>query len=218
MQNSMSETILTIAAHNDDQIIGAGATLAKYAKQGKRIRTIVMSFGALSHPHLKAEVIVKRRVKESVDSDKILGGEGLIYFDLKEGSFSKEFAEKQVEKKLVEILKKEKPALIFTHGHDDLHPDHVALYRLITGMIERKKITCPVYSFDIWSLIRVRKRNLPRMVVDVSDTFTQKVKALLVHESQRMAIGMLLWRMVLKDWFNGLIYGHRYTEVFYKIQ
>lgn len=214
----MPETILTIAAHNDDQIIGAGGTLAKYAKEGKRIRTVVMSFGALSHPHLKQEVIVKQRVQESVDSDKILGGHGLIYLDLREGSFAKEFEEKKIEKKLLEILKKEKPAMIFTHGHDDFHPDHVAVYRLISGMIERKKITCPVYSFDIWSLLRFRKRNLPRMVVDVSDAFTQKVRALLVHESQKMAIGMLLWKMVVKDWFNGLVYGHRYAEVFYKIQ
>lgn len=212
------KTILTIAAHNDDQIIGAGGTLAKYASLGYRIRTVVMSFGEFSHPHLKREVIVKTRVKESVESDKILGGEGLIYFDLKEGKFPSEFEEHNVADKLVELIQREKPSMIFTHGHDDFHPDHNAVYNLVVSLINKKKIDCPVYSFDVWSLVRLRKRNLPKMVVDVSDSFTKKVKALLVHESQKMAIGMLLWKFIVKDWFNGLVYGHRFAEVFFKLK
>ena len=59
---------------------------------------------------------------------------------------------------------------------------------------------------------------MPRMVVDVSDTFTTKVKSLLAHESQKVAIGVLMWKMILKDWFNGLVYGCRYAEVFYKLK
>ena len=64
----------------------------------------------------------------------------------------------------------------------------------------------------------MRKRNIPRMVVDVSDTFTVKVKALLAHQSQKVAIGVLLWKMILKDWLNGLFYGCRYAEVFYRLK
>jgi LmbE family N-acetylglucosaminyl deacetylase len=46
-------TVLVIVAHNDDHIIGAGGTLAKYAQEGKKVRTIIMSYGESSHPHLK---------------------------------------------------------------------------------------------------------------------------------------------------------------------
>ncbi|MDO8660733.1 MAG: PIG-L family deacetylase, partial [Candidatus Woesearchaeota archaeon] len=83
----MPQTILTICAHNDDQIVGAGGTLAKYAAEGKRIRTVICSFGESSHPHLKREIIVERRVKESLRADKILGGSGVAYFGLAEGKF-----------------------------------------------------------------------------------------------------------------------------------
>ena len=214
----MSETILTIAAHNDDQIIGAGGTLAKYAAEGKRIRTVIMSYGESSHPHLKREVIVKTRIGESFRADKILGGKGVVYLDLKEGSFPQQFHDLGIEDKLLDIIRREKPVMIFTHGIDDFHPDHKAIYKLIDRMISEGKISCPVYSFDVWSVLRFRRRNDPRMVVDVSSTFTQKVKSLLAHESQKVAIGMLLWKMILKDWFNGLVYGHRYAEVFYRLK
>lgn len=214
----MSETILTIAAHNDDQIIGAGGTLAKFASEGKRVRTVVMSYGESSHPHLKKEVITKTRVDESLRADKILGGSGVVYFGLKEGAFISEFESKDIKSRLLKIIREESPSMIFTHGLDDFHPDHKALYHFVMELIENNDIDCPVYSFDIWSLLRFRKRNYPRMVVDVSDAFSQKVKALLAHESQKVAIGMLLWKMILKDWFNGLVYGKRYVEVFFRLR
>ncbi len=83
----MKETILSIAAHNDDHVIGAGGALTKYAKEGSRVRTIICSFGESSHPHLKKEVIVERRVKESVQADKVMGGSGVAYIGLREGFF-----------------------------------------------------------------------------------------------------------------------------------
>ena len=68
----MKETILAIAAHNDDHLIGAGGTLAKYAAEGKVIKTVICSFGEKSHPHLRKEIIVRRRVAESLKADRIM--------------------------------------------------------------------------------------------------------------------------------------------------
>jgi len=36
------ETILVLAAHNDDQAIGAGGTLAKYAQEGKKVISLLV--------------------------------------------------------------------------------------------------------------------------------------------------------------------------------
>src|SRR4030042_759227 len=119
----MADTVLSIAAHNDDHVLGAGGTLAKYARQGKRIRTVVMSYGESSHPHLKKEVIIKTRLDESFRADKVLGGKGVVYLGLKESNFLSEFEEKGVVKRLVDIIEKEKPSMIFTPGLDDFHPD-----------------------------------------------------------------------------------------------
>ena len=214
----MKETILAIAAHNDDHIIGAGGALTKYAQEGKRVRTIICSFGEKSHPHLRKEVIVERRVKESIKADKIMGGAGVAYLGVRESYFEEDFKARNVAEKLAWIVRKEKPSKIFTHGIDDFHADHRAVYRLVLGLIEQKKITCPVYSFEVWSLLKLRQRNLPRLVVDISDTFNTKIKAFLVHESQKLAIWALLWKLILKDWLSGVVHGYKYAEVFYRLK
>lgn len=211
------ETILAIAAHNDDHTIGAGGVLTKYAKEGKRVITIICSYGVSSHPHLKPEVIKKTRVEESEKADELMGGSGVVYLGLREAKFDEDFKKPAIAKKLRGILKKERPSLVFTHDVNDAHPDHRAVYRMVMRLIKDGEIDCPVYSFDIWSLLKVRGRNTPRMVVDISDTFNVKVKAFLIHESQTAAIAMLLWKMMLKDWLAGILYGYKYAEVFYRL-
>ena len=214
----MKETILAIAAHNDDHIIGAGGTLSKYALDGRRIRTIICSFGEMSHPYLRKEVVIEKRVKESLKADKILGGSGIAYLSIREGHFDEDFRKRKIAEKLAWIIRKEKPSMIFTHGADDFHPDHRAVYRLIVNLIDKKVIRCPVYSYDVWSLFKLRHRNLPRLITDVTDTFNLKIRAFLVHKSQTFAIWALLWKMILKDFVSGIITGHTYAEVFNKLK
>ena len=218
----MKRTILSLAAHNDDHLIGAGGALVKYAREGKRVRTVVFSYGEKSHPYLRKAVIRKRRVGESLQADKIMGGAGVVYLGLREGNLVEDFKKKNIAKKLAQIIKKEKPVKIFTHGIDDVHPDHRAVYRLVMELIETKVITCPVYSFEIWSLMKLRQRNLPRLVVDTSKTFTTKMRAFLVHKSQLQAwmlgMWMLLWKLIVKDWLSGLLHGYTYAEVFYRLK
>jgi len=211
------ETVIAIGAHNDDHLIGAGGILTKFGKEGKRVITLVCSYGVGSHPHLKEEVIQKTRVDEANEADKLMHGSGVIFLGMRESKFDEDFVDPQIKKRIEGILKKEKPVMVFTHDVSDVHPDHRAVYRNVMRLIEEKKITCPVYSFDIWSLVRVRNRNIPRLAVDISDTFNTKVKAFLLHESQTASIILLMWKMILKDWLAGLIYGYRYAEVFNRL-
>jgi len=213
------EKILAICAHNDDQILGAGGTLAKYAREGASFKTIIFSFGEFSHPHLRRDVIVRRRIKESLDSDKILGGGGVAYFGLKEQQFEREFAEKRIRQKLAWIIKKERPDKIFTHSIDDPHPDHQAVYKLILDILKDLPLETEVYAFDVWTVLNVRKRNLPKLVVDISDTYDVKWKAYEAHASQVHLPGMipLAWKIHILDWMRGFNYKVKCAEVFYRL-
>jgi LmbE family N-acetylglucosaminyl deacetylase len=211
------ETILVIGAHNDDPVFGAGGALAKYAEEGKIIKTIIFSFGELSHPHLKPEVIIEQRVEEAIRADKILGGKGVAYLGVNEGKFPQEIKEKNVEQRLLDIIKKEKPSKIFTHGANDAHPDHFAVYNLINELVKKKKIACDVYSYDVWEIIRVRKRLVPQLIVDITKTFPKKIKAIKAHKSQKVTILNLLWTVYIKALITGWNNNCRYAEVFDKI-
>ncbi len=213
----MKSTILAISAHNDDHLIGAGGALTKYAKEGKRFFTIICSYGEQSHPHLERGVIIKKRVTESLKADKIMGGSGVAYLNIQEGKFIEGLSNPKVVKEVKKIIAREKPEKIFTHDLD-AHPDHRAVHDFVMRLCDDGTIKCPVYSFDIWSLFKMKNRNVPRLVVDISGTFTKKVKAFLAHESQKVAITVLIWKMVLKDWLSGLVNGTQFAEVFYRLR
>jgi len=216
------ETVLVIVAHNDDHIIGAGATLAKYAKEGKKIRTIIFSYGELSHPHIKPEVIKERRYKESIESDKILGGSGVAYLGLREGKFLEQYKKRGIKEKLAYLIKKEKPSKIFTLGPSDVHPDHNAVWKAIDELIREKRIACDVYAFEVWTAVKVKKRDVPKLVVDVSDIYHIKGKALKAHKSQAEHLVPFLPLLQFKMWLHALIDGWAnsctYAEVFYKLK
>ena len=51
------EGVLVVCAHSDDQILGCGGTIAKYAKQGIPVYAIIFSYGEKSLPHLKEDFV-----------------------------------------------------------------------------------------------------------------------------------------------------------------
>ena len=215
----MKERIVILCAHNDDQIVGMGGTVAKYAKEGKEIYTIVFSYGEISHPHLKENVIRETRKIEAKRAKQVLGEKEVMFLGLKEGMFAEELKQKNFLEKLSKRIKKLNPEKIFTHSIDDPHPDHKAVYNFTMELIDKMNYKKEVYTYNIWNLfINFRKRQSPKLVVDVSGTFKKKMKAFEKHKSQRLAMLLLTWNIYLQGIINGLRNGVKYAEVFYRIK
>ena len=214
-----SESVLFLCAHNDDQLVGAGGTIAKYAKEGKKIVTLIFSFGETSLPHIQEEFSRKTRVKESKRAAKLLGEDEVYYLGIREGNFAEEIAERKIDEKVWDIIKRIKPAKIFTHSLDDPHPDHRAVYRFTMDLIEKISYKGEVYSFNIWNFfLNFRKREQPKLVVDITDTFKVKIEAFNKHKSQLPSRLSLMWNIYFQAITQGFNNHVKYAEVFYKIK
>jgi N-acetylglucosamine malate deacetylase 1 len=213
------ESVLFLSAHNDDQLIGGGGTIAKYAKEGKKVVTVIFSYGESSHPHFQDKITRKTRVLESKKAQKLLGESEVYYLGIKEGNFPKQIEERQVLEKIAHILKRIRPAKIFTHSIDDPHPDHRAVYNFTLDLIDTTGYKGEVYSFNIWNFfLNFRKRDSPKLIVDITDTFKLKVAAFRKHRSQLMAQISLMWNVYYQAIVNGFTHDMKYAEVFYKIR
>lgn len=218
------ETIFCICAHSDDQIFGPGGTLAKYAKEGKKVFTIILSYGEFSHPHFKEDVIIRTRVKEAKDADKVIGGSGVIFLGLKENNFKQSAEEKNTVQKLIEQFHLHRPTKILTHASDDPLPDHRATCALVKEAYDNSSLTCPLYTFDVWTPFSTQKRDAPKLIVDVSKTYKKKLKAISKFKSQLGVWGFLiniyyvyagtLWR----NFSTGIRHGYTFAEVFYRLR
>lgn len=220
-RKKIRQNIVVFCAHNDDHVIGAGGALAKYAKDGFNIYTYIFSYGESSHPHLDSGVIIKTRVKESRNADKAIGGKGTFYLGLAEGKFAEEVEQREFKDKIKSYIFDKKPAKIFTHSKDDPHPDHRAVFRVVSEVLKdiakKMKFDSDIYMFDVWNPLAARGRNAPKLVVDVSDTFKQKINAMKCHKSQKAAMIFMYPAVYSRAVINGLNYHTKYAEVFYKL-
>ena len=62
-----------VAAHPDDEILGAGGTLARLAAGGARLRLVAVTDGEASHPGTDPRDTARRRTAESADALRLLG-------------------------------------------------------------------------------------------------------------------------------------------------
>ncbi len=212
------ESIFVICAHSDDQILGPGGTLAKYAKEGKEIFTIIFSYGETSHVWLKKRVSVEIRVKEAQAADEVIGGSGVVFFGIKEGKFFEEVENKNLKDKLKKLLKEKNPSRIFTHVPDDVHEDHRAVYKIINKTLDEINYKGDLLGFDVWNAVDIKKRQLPKVYIDISDTFKIKLKALHCFKSQIIAMLPPYLGVYITAFMNGLKNDCKYAEKFYKIK
>jgi len=212
------KSVLIVCAHPDDEILGVGGTIAKYAKEGKDIYSVVFSAGHSSHPLTKEKVIEKVRSKESTAAGKIVGCKETILLGLKDGSLKSEIQKKKVVTQLRRIIKEKKPEKIFTHSMDDPHPDHKAVYNSVREATKSKRSNVDIYSFDIWNPFNIRRRSAPKLIVDITETFPKKIRAIKRFKSQKVAMFTMLPAVYLRAYLNGLNNHVRYAEVFLKIK
>jgi LmbE family N-acetylglucosaminyl deacetylase len=222
------KNILVVCAHSDDQVIGPGGTVAKLAREGYDAYTIIFSYGELSHPHMKRSYIAKVRVEESRAADKIIGGKGVFFLGLKDGAMKDDFLKKNMRKKLMNIFLRYSPEIIFTHSRDDLLPDHRFVRETVLNIYDelnrKKKLVSDVYSFDVWNVWNLLKRDKSFLVVDISGTFKYKVRALKEFKSQinffshTFLVNVLFVSVFVKAYIQGLRFKLKKAEVFFKLR
>src|SRR3972149_4217840 len=204
MTGKKKGSVLVLCAHSDDQVFGCGGTIAKYAKEGIEVNIAVFSYGEKSHPWMKKSIMVEARVNESLEAAKVVNANDTLFFGIEEGKFKEDFERLDIKEKIEKLVEKYKPTKIFTHSSDDPMPDHNTLSKLIHGICGEIKYDGDLYAFDVWTPFKIKDRNLPKMYVDISDTFKTKIRALKCFKSQKATMVSLLWSVYFRAVKNGL--------------
>jgi len=162
------------------------------------------------------------RMQESLVAGNIVGVDDTIFLGLRDGKLGEDTKNPEVLTRIKAIINKYKPTKIFTHDQDDLiYPDHRAVHKSVMECVNelssKKKFSGDVYTFNIW-FMNIRKRNVPRLVVDISTSFNKKRKALRAFHSQKLALLQLKPFIYAKAFLDGLHSDVRYAETFYKIR
>ncbi len=117
----MTERVMTVAAHPDDETLGCGATLAKHVAAGDAVCVIVLADGVGSRGF--STEMVKQRHGMCRRACKILGTEDVWLHQYADNQMDT-LALLQVVKHLETHLERFKPTVVYTHHGGDMNVDH----------------------------------------------------------------------------------------------
>lgn len=204
--------ILVLAAHSDDQVLGAGGTLAKLAKQGAKIVTLIYSAGDKSPVWRRGEKLISKRMQETIRADEILGIRKTIFLKYPDAQLKK--YQNEINEKTQKIMSEYKPDQVFVHHKRDLHPDHQAVWKACEHSVQGLGKRPEVYGYEVNSWFSPFTQQ-SELAVDITKEYRKKIKAIKCFNTQRYLLFFLQPLLELRAFHYASIYGFKYVETFY---
>ncbi|MCM8774881.1 MAG: PIG-L family deacetylase [Candidatus Omnitrophica bacterium] len=191
----MKRSILVVAAHPDDEILGCGATLARLAEEGHRVHILILGEGITSRDEKHHSNTVQRQLvrlhKGVGKAGKILGVVSTEVLNFPDNRFDTVPLLELV--KAVARKKREvRPQMVLTHHAFDLNIDHQLTFKaaLTACRPVPREIVQEVYSFEVpssteWQRAKPGLIFCPTFYVEVKKRHLEKkIKALAVYASE----------------------------------
>lgn len=176
--------LLVVAVHPDDAEIGAGGTIIKVARDGRRVGILDLTSGEPT-PHGSDQ---QRRVETAAATD-ILGTIWRKNLGLPNRRLEPTLDARHA---LAGIFRETKPKVILAPYWNDSHPDHVAASQLVDdarfwSKLSRSDIAGePYYPPQLYYYYSIHLRIIesPSFVIDISQTLEDKLTAVAAYQSQ----------------------------------
>ncbi|MBP7860910.1 PIG-L family deacetylase [bacterium] len=187
--------ILIIAAHPDDEILGAGATMAKHAASGDDVYVLIVAQGATSRYSSdsnlnEAEDYVSNLKACAQAAAKALGTNSPNFLGFPDNKLDT-VALLDIVQKIEEFINTIRPKIIYTHHGGDLNIDHQIVHRAVltaTRPIPNAFVKS-IYTFETvssteWSSPQQQQVFIPTRFVNVTQMFEKKLQALAEYKSE----------------------------------
>jgi N-acetyl-1-D-myo-inositol-2-amino-2-deoxy-alpha-D-glucopyranoside deacetylase len=182
--HGVERSLLLVHAHPDDESIGTGATMAKYAAEGARVTLVTCTLGELGEiippdlRHLFPDELGQQRIVEldracaalGVEDHRFLGGEGRYrdsgMMGLPDNDDPRCFWRAHVDEAagaLAEIIEEVAADVIVTYDADGFygHPDHIQAHRVTARAHELTGGNAKLYATAMPRSVLARAVELP---------------------------------------------------------
>ena len=174
--------LLVFGPHPDDIEIGMGATVALHARRGDRVGLVDLTRGELGSNGTPED-----RVAEADEAATVLGAAVRVNLGLPDGGLSADDPA-QLDA-VVRCVRTHRPRAIAAPYWDDRHPDHVRASRLLREGIFRAGLRRVETGDEPWRAdwvchYFINDAASPSFVVDVTEVYDVKRRALACHRTQ----------------------------------
>lgn len=186
----MSESVLVLAAHPDDEVLGCGGTIARMSAQGARVHVAFLADGVTARA-VATDVELQRQSQElsarrqaAQKAAAILGVHSISFANFPDNRMDS-VALLDVVKEVEALVAAHRPLTVLTHHAGDLNVDHRRTHEAVVTACRPqrghpvKTLLCfEVASSTEWQLPGSAATFAPNWFVDVSSFFERKKLAL----------------------------------------
>jgi LmbE family N-acetylglucosaminyl deacetylase len=190
----LNKKILIFTAHPDDHLTCAG-TLMFFKSRDFEIKEIVATGGEMGpwwinkkeqKKNFSKEELKEKRKNEIKKASALIGISETIFLGMKDSQVTRDF---EVIEKIIEIIRKERPLIVFLPNKKDYHCDHREFSKIVLEAIEKaswnyllekgKPWRVPIVL--MWEGFYLERADI---VFDVSDFSQKKKKLIKIYSSQ----------------------------------
>lgn len=183
-------TILVIAPHPDDDLIGCGGSIAKHLDLANRVCIVYVTNGDAFNSNYSQAEFTKLRIKETHDAAQAMGLKTENLFFLEETVW--DINPNKARLKILALIRNLKPDICYVPHSQDEHVDHKLVHQIAMEAIkmapgpwfkrnkEENSWEVPtVLAYEVWTPL-----NKFGFVENITDFIEKKSAALCQHKSQ----------------------------------
>lgn len=177
-----AERVLVFAPHIDDETIGLGGTIRRYADMGAQVTIAIITDGKNSNAApVDADKLAETRKQELMSIQQLLGFTDVRYLDYPDSQIN----EVESSERFQQLIEDVRPDTVYVTSLIDAHPDHVYSAHLVASALKQSshqpnivreyEINCPVPPAYI------------NCIMDITEQFPVKKQATEAFKSQVIA-------------------------------
>jgi LmbE family N-acetylglucosaminyl deacetylase len=190
----MADSVLVVAAHPDDEVLGCGGTIARHADAGDQVQVLIVAEGATSRQKQRdrgeATEVLSALAQAAQQAGAILGASGVELLDLPDNRLDS-LDRLDLIKLIEERIEIHKPQVVYVHHAGDVNVDHRRLHEAVVtacrptpGHPVRRLLSFEVASSTEWQPPGSAPAFQPNWFIDISAQWLCKRVALAAYASE----------------------------------
>lgn len=178
------DTVLVVGAHPDDEVLGAGGTMAKHADAGEEVHVLIVTEGTTQQ--YDDEDLVERKRRDARACADRLGASEVHFGDLPDMRLD-DVPHVEVNAVVEEVCEAVAPDLVYTHSRREVNRDHVAVHDSTLVATRPGSGVSTVLAYETPSSTEWAPRTdgfEPDLFVDIEGHLDAKVEAFEAYETE----------------------------------
>jgi LmbE family N-acetylglucosaminyl deacetylase len=190
----MKQTVLVIAAHPDDEVLGCGGTIVRHVAESDEVHVLILAEGATSRDKARnpeaREDELSGLAQAAYRAGDILGISSLHMHQFPDNRMDGvELLD--VVKCVEEHFERVCPTIVYTHHYGDLNIDHQITHKAVItacrpapGQTVQTLLFFEVPSSTEWQIPDKCATFAPNWYIDISNTLDRKREALFAYSAE----------------------------------